>query len=465
MISGLIRVPIDKSIAQRAMLIGAMASGETRIENLASSLSAPGDSLVLTAMAARQYALGQYDEPFYCGGSAFLARALCGMLVGLPSDCEITGDEHLSLRPMKRVIEPIELMNAGIMAAGEGEDFHLPLKTLGGIKLRGIEYEMPVKSAQVKTAILFAGLFAEGPTVIYEPELTRDHTEIMLRQFGAALRCDAWNPQAKQVLKGVKPGSNEAVEAGATGSRIILLPGERLVGQSIHVPGDFSSAAYFIALALLLPESMILLQDVGLNPTRTGFINIARKMGADIEVKHQLSAVLAGDVPYEPVGDITVRSSHLHGITISEKDGLASCIDELPLIAVLASFASGKTVIKGAGELRVKECDRIHAMSENLSAMGVKIEERQDGWVIYGAGEARKASLDACENSIAATPYTSAPLTCYGDHRIAMCMAVARLAAGLDISADEPSSEGTPLCDIVKISFPGFFDELKKHIK
>ena len=401
-INGLITPPGDKSITQRIIMIGAMASGETKIENFPKN-----DNCILTAKAMMQYANGEFDKPFYCGGSAFLARALCGILVGLGVDTDVTGDRYLSNRPMKRVVEPIEKMDAGIIT----EDWHLPFKVLGGIKLHGIDYEMEVQSAQVKTAILFAALFAEGPTTIYEKIKTRNHTEILLKKFGADITCEPW---------------------GEKGTKITLNPGLALNGITMRIPGDFSSAMYFAALAMLLPESEIYIKDVSLNSTRTRFLDIISRMGGSFEI-------ISKTDDDEASGDIVFRTSELTG-TIIEGDEIVEAIDEIPILAVLAAFANGETIIKDASELRNKECDRLHALYENLSRMGAKITETKDGLIIKGGGE-----------------FTDCEVETYNDHRIAMSMAVARVVAGFD-----PYQKGM---ECVRTSYPEFFDEIKRLVK
>ena len=405
-IYGVIGMPADKSITQRAIIIAAMAEGETSIENFPRS-----ENCILTAKAMRQYVDGAMDKPFYCGGSAFLARALCGVLVGQDKDCDITGSKELSKRPMKRVIEPIEMMDAGIIS----DDWHLPLKVLGGIRLHGITYDMPLASAEVKSAILFAGLFANGPTVVVEKQKTRNHTENLLKAFGANIK----------------------VEDKACGHKITLTPGNALKGIKLHIPGDFSSGAFFITLATIVEGSSLRINDLGLNETRTRLIDIIERMGGEIE---KINLRVAGFSPQEEefeelVGDINVNGRKLTATTVSGED-IPGAIDELPLVALLGAFAEGETVLKDASELRYKECDRIKAICENLSAMGVDITETDDGFIVRGGN---------------ADDYHDAKINSYGDHRIAMTMAIMKSLIGGEIEEEE----------CVKASYPEFYDTLR----
>ena len=426
---GELTVPGDKSISHRAVMLGSIAEGETRVTGLLESedtratiaafrqmgieMEGGGDGdLLITGRGLR--GLTQPASQIDCGNSGTTARLLTGLLAPQGFTSRLTGDASLTKRPMKRVIEPLSMMGAEITGTtgpgGPGGELTLPL-TIKGSPLKGITYKTPVASAQLKSALLLAALYAEGRTIIDEPALSRDHTERMLRRFG--------------------------YDIGVTGTSVTIQGGGRLKGSSIDVPGDISSAAFFMVAAAITKGSEILIKNVCINPTRCGIIKILERMGASIEL-------LSISDDTEPVADIRVESSKLRGIEIDGLE-LLSAIDEFPILCVAASFAEGLTTITGAGELRVKESDRISAMACALSAVGVKVEELPEGIVVHG--------MDAGMKEIKGGTVQSR-----SDHRVAMAMAVAGLA-----SAEGVTIEG-PGC--VNVSFPGFFeliDELAKR--
>ncbi len=424
-IRGRIPLPGDKSISHRALMLGAIAEGETRIRGLA-----PGEDVRSTLNCLRQLGVSIQEQNgeiilhgrglaglqkpagiLDAGNSGTTMRLLAGILAAQPFTTAITGDASLCRRPMRRIIEPLTQMGAGITA--EQNDC-APLTIRGG-KLQGIHYTLPVASAQVKSCILFAGLGADGETIVEEHVPTRDHSERMLRKMGAhiSVTSDQYSVISNQY--------------SVTSNSISIRAGE-LFGNEIEVPGDFSSAAFFIAAALLLSESELIVENVGLNPTRTAFLEIAREMGAAIE------STKLKNGSHEPVADLAVRHHPLRGVSVFGKR-VPLLIDEIPILAILATQAEGETCIRDAKELRVKESDRIAALAQNLRAMGATVEELPDGLVIAGP-----------------TPLHGAEIDSYGDHRIAMAFAVAGLLA------DAPTTiRGAECADI---SFPGFFERL-----
>jgi 3-phosphoshikimate 1-carboxyvinyltransferase len=336
-----------------------------------------------------------------CGNSGTTMRLVSGVLAGRPFVSTLDGDASLRRRPMQRVIEPLSLMGARIESRdGQGR---APLEIHGGA-LRGIRYAMPVASAQVKSAIVLAALQAKGVTIIEEPQQSRDHTEIMARAFGAKLE--------------VKGGRSISVEGG-----------HELFAADVRVPGDLSSAAFFIIAAATVPGSDLLIREVGCNPTRSGVIDILRRMGASIEFSNPREA--AG----EPVADVRVFGGTLKAADIGPEMA-ARTIDEYPILSVAAALAEGTTTISGAKELRYKESDRIAVMTEQLRRLGVRVEEREDGMTIEGRGRLEGAALKS-----------------YGDHRVAMSLAVAGLSARGGVEIDDSAC--------ADISFPGFFDLLE----
>ncbi|MFZ6017536.1 MAG: 3-phosphoshikimate 1-carboxyvinyltransferase [Nitrospirota bacterium] len=428
--------PPDKSISHRAVIISSLSKGKSLIKNF---LKAEDTMSTLNAMkmlgveieqqtsrAAEQqskekdttallhycttgliiHGKGLYGlkEPFDvidCGNSGTTIRLLSGVLSGNPFFSVLTGDESLRTRPMDRVITPLRQMGSEIIA--RGEDRYPPI-AIRGRRLNAIKYTMPVASAQVKSAILLASLYADGETEIIEPVKSRDHTERMLPTFGAEIKIDGL---------------------------CIKIKGEtELRGIDVHVPGDFSSAAFFIVAALLVPDSEILIRNVGINPTRTGLLEVLKKMGANIELTN------IRDVG-EPVGDIYCKGDReLKAINIT-KEKIPGLIDEFPVLCVATTRATGITTIRGAEELRVKESDRIKAMAEGLRRMGVKVEEFSDGLSIKGNTTLKGALIDS-----------------YGDHRIAMAFSIAALVADGTTTINGISS--------VNISFPGFFEILRR---
>lgn len=414
-IVGEVSVPGDKSVSHRAVMLASLAEGDSYVrgalmsEDVYSTINAMKimgvnillDDKGILIKGAGLHGLKEPQDVINAGNSGTTARLLAGLLAGQRFFSSITGDMYLRARPMGRVVDPLRAMGAKIWGRNGGEN--LPLAISGG-GLRGVEYAPPQASAQVKTAILLAGLFAEGSTTVAEKNPTRDHTERMLRYLGGEVRCDG--------------GS-----VGVTG-------GARLKGAEIVVPSDISSAAFFIVAAVVNHYSEILIKDVGLNPLRSGIIEVLRLMGASIEVLNERETGL------EPVGDILVRSSDLKGIEIGGEI-IPRLIDELPVLAVAACFAEGKTVIKDAAELRMKETDRISAMTEELRKLGADVEETADGMVIRGSARLIGARCSS-----------------WGDHRVAMALAVAATAAkGLTEIAG---------ADCVSISYPGFFDTLER---
>ena len=341
------------------------------------------------------------SEDLYAGNSGTTARLMLGILAGSTIKSVLTGDESLSKRPMNRVTLPLSSMGASVV--GEPDGNLLPLTITGG-PLSAIEYDMPVASAQVKSAILFAGLNAEGTTVISEKTVSRDHTERMLQQFGAEVQVD--------------------------GTKVSVKGGNVLRGKDVLVPGDISSAAFFMAAAAMIKGSSVTFTNVGLNPTRTGILDVLMNMGACVEIVEEVNG--AG----EPYGTVKVSYEGLRGTEISG-DLIPRLIDELPVIALLATQAEGTTVIKDAGELRVKETDRIAAVTSELKKLGANIEATDDGMIIHGPTELSGGTLDS-----------------YGDHRLGMMAAIAALVASAPIQIEDPSC--------IAISYPGFFTDLEK---
>ena len=418
---GTIRVPGDKSISHRALILSALAVGESRISGLlegedvlatAAALHALGVQIERVPAAVgggdwRVHGVGvggllQPQTALDMGNSGTSTRLLMGLIASHPITATFTGDASLSRRPMGRVIEPLGRMGANITASPGGR---LPLMLRGASPAVPIEYRLPVASAQVKSAVLLAGLNTPGITTVIEPVPTRDHSERMLKGFGAELE----------------------VELAADGTRTIRLRGEaELRPQVIDVPGDPSSAAFFIVAALLVPGSELTIENVGLNPTRTGLIAVLRAMGGSI------AEVNPREVGGEPVADLLVRHSLLQGIDIDP--ALApTMIDEFPVLFVAAALAEGRTVTSGLGELRVKESDRLAVMAAALTAVGARVEEREDGLVIDGAGG------EPLEGG--------GPIVTHLDHRIAMSMAVAGLASyhGVEVDDTRPIATSFPM--------------------
>lgn len=412
-LKGEVTIPGDKSISHRGVMLGAIAKGTTRITNFlqgADCLSTidcfqkmgieiSNDNSCVTIQGKGLGGLTAPRSILNAGNSGTTVRLISGILAGQSFSCELTGDESIQSRPMGRIITPLSQMGADITSIHGNQCAPLAIH---GQQLNGIHYNSPVASAQVKSCVLLAGLYADSKTAVTEPYLSRNHTELMLKHFGA-------NIKAKQTTVTVEPEP-------------------QLMGCDIVVPGDISSAAYFIAAALIVPGSELLIKNVGINPTRDGILRVCQDMGANITLLN--AAHSAG----EPVADLLVKHSALKG-TIIEGGIIPALIDEIPVIAVLASYAQGATIIRNAEELKVKESNRLDIMVQDLSAMGVDIEGTDDGMIIRGG-----------------KPLTGAAVDSRLDHRIAMSFAVAGLAA-------EGATE-ILRSDCVAISYPDFFKDL-----
>lgn len=408
---GQIKVPGDKSISHRAVMLGSLANGVTEISGflkgadclstidcfrkMGIDIDINGENVTVHGNGLR--GLKKPDEMLYTGNSGTTTRLLCGILAGQNFDTSITGDASIQKRPMGRVVQPLSMMGAKI------ENEYCPLY-ITGTKLHGIDYKMPVASAQVKTAIILAGLYADGETVIHEIEKSRDHTELMLSAMGADLTVDNLD--------------------------ITVKPTNDLTAVNVDVPGDISSAAFFLVLGAIMPNSQITVTNVGINPTRTGIINVLKDMGADITLENVHTS--AG----ETVADITVRSSSLKGTTVGG-DIIPRLIDELPIIAVAAVFADGQTVIKDAQELKVKETNRIRAVVDEFNKCGIAITETDDGMIINGGKSIHGADFKT-----------------YGDHRMAMSLTVLAQLANGESTLDDS--------DCACVSYPTFFDDFYK---
>ncbi len=415
------KVPGDKSISHRAAILAGLSNGVCRVDNFL-----PSEDCVCTLNAMSQ--LGAHHEVLEsqegygptsmnihgramslkapegsvdCGNSGTGMRLLAGMLAAQPFETILTGDDSLCSRPMGRIITPLAEMGASIKACGD-KDGCAPLRISGG-KLNSITYEMPVASAQVKSAVLLAGLFADGKTTVIQPSETRDHTERMLAYFQ---------------IRSVRDGDNISVYGGQ-------VPESR----DIRVPGDISSAAFWIVAAAVLPGAHLLVEDVGMNPTRTAILNVLIRMGA------QIKDVVVSEEFGEPFGNVEVTGKAIHGTEIRPEE-VPNLIDEIPILAVAGALSQGKMIIRNATELRVKESDRIATVCENLRAMGADVEEFEDGMEIHGGKPLHGAHLDS-----------------FGDHRIAMAFAIAGLFA-----QGETVIENT---DCINTSYPGFADHLE----
>ncbi len=410
--SDTLSVPGDKSISHRALMLGSIAVGRTRIhgflagEDCLATLTAlrtMGVSIEQPAAAevivdgVGKHGLRAPEVPLHMGNSGTAMRLFAGMLAGQAFSAELLGDESLSSRPMDRVIKPLKMMGAEI----HSNDGNPPLQ-IKGRQLSSVLYRSPVASAQVKSAILLAGLYANGEVTVVEPAITRDHTERMLRSMG--------------------------VELGIGESQVIMRGGQDLAGVDVRIPADLSSAAFVILATLLATDAEVKITGVGVNPSRTGVLDILQAMGADISLDN------AQYYSEEPVADLTVRSSKLHGIDI-DPDKVSLAIDEFPVLFVAAACAEGRTTFTGIGELRVKESDRIATMAEGLKVLGVAVDESPDGAVIHGS------------------KFSGGSVRSHGDHRIAMAF-----AAGATIARMPVYIEGT---DAVNTSFPGFVACLK----
>lgn len=417
-LQGSITVPGDKSISHRAVMFGSIAKGRTTVTGFL-----PGEDCLSTIDCFRKLGviihvdgtnveidspgMDEWEEPkevLYTGNSGTTTRLMLGILAGTNFHSVMTGDASIGKRPMGRVTNPLKLMGAQINGRENGK--YTPL-AIQGTKLKAIDYTMPVASAQVKSAILLAGLRAEGTTVVREQEISRDHTERMLKQFGAKIE----------------------VEQGV----ISFEGGQTLHGTHVDVPGDISSAAFFLVAGAIVPNSEIVLKNVGINPTRAGIIEVLQQMGADITILQDAHSAA------EPTATITIRTSKLKGITI-EGDIIPRLIDEIPIIALLATQAEGTTVIKNAEELKVKETDRIVAVVTELKKLGANITATDDGMIIEGP-----------------STLTGAKVSTYGDHRMAMMLAVASLITDSPIELDD--------ADCIAISYPTFFEHFDSLLK
>lgn len=415
---GEIRVPGDKSISHRSVMLGSIARGTTEIRHFlqgADCLSTiscfremgveienQGDTVIVRGKGLR--GLKKPERVLDCGNSGTTTRLISGILAPQDFDVTLTGDASIQKRPMKRIIAPLSQMGAKIRSV-KGNDC-APL-AITGSPLTGIHYQSPVASAQVKSAILLAGLYAEGETRVTEPAVSRNHTERMLSQFGA--------------------------EVHTEGTTAAIRPAAELYGQKLSVPGDISSAAFFLAAGLMIPHSEILIRGVGINPTRDGILRVCRAMGADLTLLNE-------DHSFgEPTADLLVRSSSLHG-TVIEGAVIPTLIDELPMIAAMACMAEGETVIRDAAELKVKESNRIDVMVKNLSAMGADVTETEDGMIIRGGRPLHGAVIDSRL-----------------DHRIAMTFAVTGCCA--DGETEILGGE------CVNISYPDFYGDLERLMR
>lgn len=415
-IKGTITVPGDKSISHRGLLLGAIAEGKTGISNLSSSADVMSTWRCLKQLGAKiikkdrsleiagngLYSLKVSPAPLDCGNSGTTMRLLTGILAPQSFTSALFGDESLGRRPMKRVIEPLTRMGAKI----ESQQGGLAPLIIHGNRLHPIHYQSPVASAQVKSCVLLAGLYAPGITTVTEPYLSRDHTERMLNDFGVALE---------------------------RGELTVSIEGQqKLHGCEITIPGDFSSAAFIIGAALIVPDSKLTIKNICLNPTRTGLLEVLKQMGANIEIRNYEQKTS------EPIGEITAVSSQLKGVEIPP-ELVPKLIDEVPILAVIATQARGITRLTGAKELRVKESDRLHAIVQNLLSMGIRIQEQEDGFIVEGHQKPEGAIIDS-----------------FGDHRIAMAFAIAGLIAEGKTQINN--------AECVEISMPNFFETLQEIV-
>ncbi|MDD6811646.1 MAG: 3-phosphoshikimate 1-carboxyvinyltransferase [Lachnospiraceae bacterium] len=411
---GEVTIPGDKSISHRAVMFGSLAKGTTEVTNFlqgADCLSTIGCFRKLGISIENTperilihgkglHGLSAPDSTLDAGNSGTTTRLISGILAAQPFETTLTGDASIQKRPMRRIMEPLSMMGANITSINGNDCAPLHIK---GAPLHAIHYHSKVASAQVKSAILLAGMYADEETKVTEPTISRNHSEIMLRTFGADVRTE--------------------------GTTAIIKPQPVLTAQKINVPGDISSAAYFIAAGLCVPDSEILIKNVGINPTRDGILRVALAMGGNITLLNE-------NHDGEPTADLLVKSSELHGITI-EGDIIPTLIDEIPIINIMAAVAKGTTVIKDAAELKVKESNRIDVMVKNLSAMGAKITGTDDGMIIEGG-----------------SPLHGAYIQTHMDHRIAMSFAIAALFAEGETHIEDR--------ELANISFPTFYQDLEK---
>ncbi|WP_286228998.1 3-phosphoshikimate 1-carboxyvinyltransferase [Neobacillus mesonae] len=418
-LNGEVVIPGDKSISHRSVMFGAIAHGETTVTNFL-----PGEDCLSTISCFRKLGirieeeengkiriygagfegLSEPKEVLDVGNSGTTIRLLMGILAGRPFFSTLVGDESIGKRPMTRVTIPLKQMGVKIDARENGA--YTPIAIRGG-NLSPINYELPVASAQVKSALILAGLQADGITTILEPASTRDHTERMIRQFGG--------------------------EIAKNNQTITVQGGQRLTAQDVHVPGDISSAAFFLAAGAIVPNSEIVLKNVGLNPTRTGMIEVLKNMGAELEI------ISNKENSFEPSGDLIIKASNLKG-TVIAGDIIPTLIDEIPIIALMATQAEGTTIIKDAEELKVKETNRIDTVVEELRKLGASIEATADGMIING-----KSKL------------TGGTVSSHGDHRIGMMLAIAALISDGEVILENPES--------ISVSYPNFFTHLNQLIQ
>ncbi|MBM7651436.1 3-phosphoshikimate 1-carboxyvinyltransferase [Neobacillus cucumis] len=415
---GNVTIPGDKSISHRSVMFGSIAHGETKVTNFL-----PGDDCLSTISCFRKLGvmieesdnelriigngfegLTEPSELLDVGNSGTTIRLLMGILAGRPFFSSLIGDESIGKRPMTRVTVPLSKMGAKLDGRKNGS--YTPIAIRGG-NLQPIEYELPVASAQVKSSLILAGLQADGVSTIIEPAETRDHTERMIRQFGGEI---------------TKDHHTIRVEGG-----------QKLTGTTIRVPGDISSAAFFLVAGAIIPDSEILLENVGLNPTRTGIIEVMQNMGADLEI------VQAEDNGFEPSGNLRIKTSNLKG-TVVEGNLIPRLIDEIPIIALLATQAEGTTIIKDAEELKVKETNRIDTVVQELNKLGANIEATHDGMIIHG-----KSKLNGGD------------VSSHGDHRIGMMLAIAALLCKDKVELARPEA--------ISVSYPNFFSHLNNLIR
>lgn len=411
-LKGTIQVPGDKSISHRAIMFGSMATGTTTVEGFLmgddclstiSCFKKLGVKINITEDLVTIQSRGEdsWKEPsevLDTGNSGTTTRLMLGLLAGTSFHSILVGDESIAKRPMRRIIDPLREMGADIRGREDGQ--YTPL-AVQGTQLKAIDYTLPVASAQVKSAILLAALKANGKTIIHEPIASRDHTEIMLEHFGATITRED--------------------------HQIKLEGGQKLTAAHVKVPGDISSAAFMIGAALITEGSTVTLENVGINPTRTGILDVIEQMGANFELEEH-------DTLGERSADVTIHSSKLKGIEIGG-ELIPRLIDEIPLIALIATQAEGTTVIRDAEELRVKETDRISAVVKELTKMGADIEATEDGMIIHGP-----------------TALTGAEMTSYGDHRLGMMAAIAALIASSEVVIDD--------AECISVSYPNFFEQL-----
>ena len=413
-LKGEVTVPGDKSVSHRSVMLGAISKGTTSISNFLEGADCLSTIACFRKMGIEiernpeeilihgkgLHGLTAPSDILDVGNSGTTVRLLSGILAGQRFSSTLTGDESIQKRPMKRIITPLGAMGGDVKSI-RGNDC-VPLQ-IQGRTLKGIHYDSPVSSAQVKSCVLLAGLYADGPTSVTEPYLSRNHSELMLRSFGATVT--------------------------SKDTTVTIEPGPELTGQKLQVPGDISSAAYFIAAGLLVPGSELLIKNVGTNPTRDGILRVCRQMGADIQLLNQR------EQGQEPTADLLVKYSALKG-TVIQGGLIPTLIDELPVIAVMAAFADGTTVIKDAQELKVKESNRLDIIVHHLQAMGAEVTPTEDGMIIQGGALLHGAELDS-----------------HMDHRIAMSFAVAGLAAEGETTIRR--------ADCVNISYPKFYEDLQ----